>query len=85
VLSPFVVLFLLLLLLCVQAGCGECGGSGCSKRGNGLDGDDCCQSKIKKNGKKCSETGSAPCIVDEGERRSTTDWEIESIDTLSLC
>ena len=58
-----------------QAGCGECGGSGCSSRGSGLDGDDCCQSNIKKNGDKCSETGTAPCIVD-GERR---DIEIESI------
>ncbi|CAM9262723.1 unnamed protein product [Pylaiella littoralis] len=48
---------------CCPAGCGECGGKGCSSRGEGLGPDDCCQSKIKENGNKCSETGKAPCVM----------------------
>ncbi len=47
-----------------QAGCGECGGSGCSDRGGGLTGDDCCHSDIKASGRLCSDTGAAPCMVD---------------------
>ncbi|CAB1098093.1 unnamed protein product [Ectocarpus sp. CCAP 1310/34] len=46
------------------AGCGECGGEGCSNRGEGLDGDDCCQSNIEDNGNMCSVTGKAPCMID---------------------
>ncbi|CAN0466612.1 unnamed protein product, partial [Hapterophycus canaliculatus] len=42
------------------AGCGTCGGSGCSDRGGGLTGDDCCTSDIEAAGVVC---GSAPCIV----------------------
>ncbi|CAM9604816.1 unnamed protein product [Ectocarpus sp. 12 AP-2014] len=46
---------------CCSAGCGECGGSGCSDRGGGLTGADCCTSDISN---LCSDTGAAPCIVD---------------------
>ncbi|CAN0239459.1 unnamed protein product [Ectocarpus fasciculatus] len=49
---------------CCSAGCGECGGVGCSSRGDGLDGDDCCQSNIEDNGNMCSVTGKAPCMID---------------------
>ncbi|CBN76927.1 FirrV-1-B30 precursor [Ectocarpus siliculosus] len=49
---------------CCSAGCGECGGDGCSNRGEGLDGDDCCQSDIEDNGNMCSVTGKAPCMID---------------------
>ena len=48
----------------LQAGCGECGGSGCSSRGGGLSGDDCCTSDIEEAGNLCSATGGAPCIID---------------------
>ncbi|CAB1096849.1 MEP10 [Ectocarpus sp. CCAP 1310/34] len=47
---------------CCSAGCGECGGSGCSDRGGGLTGADCCTSDISN---LCSDTGAAPCIVDD--------------------
>lgn len=48
----------------LQDGCGECGGSGCSNRGGGLTGDDCCHSDILAAGNLCSVTGGAPCIID---------------------
>ncbi|CAM9595723.1 unnamed protein product [Ectocarpus sp. 4 AP-2014] len=48
---------------CCSAGCGECGGSGCSDRGGGLTGADCCTSDILAAGKAC---GSAPCLLEEG-------------------
>ncbi|CAM9590681.1 unnamed protein product, partial [Hapterophycus canaliculatus] len=48
---------------CCVADCGECGGSGCSDRGGGLTGDDCCTSNILASGDLCSVTGGAPCIV----------------------
>lgn len=50
--------------VCGQARCGTCGGSGCSSRGNGLTGFDCCQSKIVASGRLCSVTGQAPCFMD---------------------
>eukprot|EP00903_Cladosiphon_okamuranus_P015191 g14044.t1 len=45
--------------VCCPAGCGRCGGSGCSKRGDG-----CCTGAIKDSGIKCSKSRSAPCIID---------------------
>eukprot|EP00903_Cladosiphon_okamuranus_P020236 g18573.t1 len=48
--------------VCCEASCGTCGGSGCSKRGNGED--SCCTSNIKDDGDKCSKTKSAPCYMD---------------------
>eukprot|EP00752_Nemacystus_decipiens_P007565 g6758.t1 len=49
--------------VCCKLECGdECGGKGCSDRGNGLDGDDCCTSNIIRNNEMCADTGSAPCI-----------------------
>eukprot|EP00903_Cladosiphon_okamuranus_P006680 g6520.t1 len=45
--------------VCCPLSCGRCGGSGCSKLGDG-----CCTSKVKDSGDKCSETKSAPCIID---------------------
>ena len=52
-----------------QAGCGTCGGSGCSNRGGGLTGYDCCQSKIVESGRLCSVTGEAPCFMDGENNR----------------
>ncbi|CAN0373714.1 unnamed protein product, partial [Hapterophycus canaliculatus] len=47
---------------CCGAACGECGGSGCSSRGNGAD--DCCVTNIAASGVFCSATGgAAPCIL----------------------
>lgn len=48
---------------CCGETCGECGGSGCSERGNGAE--DCCTRDILDSGILCSDTGGAPpCIVD---------------------
>ncbi|CAM9835143.1 unnamed protein product [Scytosiphon promiscuus] len=62
---------------CCVADCGTCGGVGCSVFGAafGLDSDDCCatEASIADDGDLCSETGVAPCAIDnaveEGERR----------------
>lgn len=48
--------------ICCAKGCGECGGKGCAKRGNG--GHECCTGAIEEAGLACSATGAAPCIVD---------------------
>eukprot|EP00903_Cladosiphon_okamuranus_P016037 g14807.t2 len=48
---------------CCSDGCGTCGGSGCSSRGGGLTGEDCCQSDILKKGNVCSDTQNAPCVI----------------------
>lgn len=49
--------------VCCGASCGECGGNGCSSRGNGAE--DCCAASISASGVFCSDTGgAAPCIVD---------------------
>ena len=56
--------------VCCAAGCGECGGVGCSDRGGGLDKYDCCVSDIRIAGSLCSVTGEAPCLVDRGEQHS---------------
>lgn len=45
--------------VCCPLSCGQCGGSGCSERGDG-----CCTSKVKDSGVKCSESNSAPCNID---------------------
>ncbi|CAN0234859.1 unnamed protein product, partial [Scytosiphon promiscuus] len=48
--------------VCCEASCGTCGGSGCSRRGNGQF--SCCTSNIKDVGEICSEKKSSPCILD---------------------
>eukprot|EP00752_Nemacystus_decipiens_P007462 g6667.t1 len=57
---------------CCSPGCGTCGGSGCSNRGNGLTGYDCCKSKITRSGRLCSVTGNAPCFMDMGDDETPT-------------
>lgn len=53
--------------VCCGGTCGECGGLGCSDRGNG--GGDCCRQNILGSGIMCSETGGTPpCIVDGMDR-----------------
>ncbi|CAM9395437.1 unnamed protein product [Ectocarpus sp. 4 AP-2014] len=49
--------------VCCSAGCGTCGGTGCSQR-PGLTESDCCIGKIEESGPLCSVTGKAPCFVD---------------------
>ena len=48
---------------CCEAGCGECGGSGCSGRPGGADA--CCTSSISESGRSCL-ADTAPCIIDPG-------------------
>ena len=45
--------------MCCPVECGECGGVGCSQRGDG-----CCTKDVEDSGIKCSESRSAPCIID---------------------
>ncbi|CAB1107438.1 unnamed protein product [Ectocarpus sp. CCAP 1310/34] len=54
-------------VVCCPLGCGRCAGEGCTAFGseNGLAADSCCGNAIKASGRLCSETGSAPCIIDE--------------------
>eukprot|EP00903_Cladosiphon_okamuranus_P007826 g7572.t1 len=51
---------------CCVAGCGQCGGVGCSRFGNeiGLTADDCCSTEIVDEGKPCYLAGAAPCFID---------------------
>lgn len=54
---------------CCPLMCGACGGSGCSQRARvaGLTSDDCCVTRINESGVYCDESGTAPCIIGEGE------------------
>eukprot|EP00752_Nemacystus_decipiens_P002363 g2232.t1 len=45
--------------VCCPLSCGECGGVGCSGRGEG-----CCTSDVKESGDLCSVTMAAPCNID---------------------
>lgn len=49
--------------ICCVAACGVCGGVSC---GNipGLSGADCCLTTISENNERCSDKGSAPCVID---------------------
>lgn len=51
--------------VCCAAECGVCGNAGCSDRGFGLTGDDCCMDNIEDHGTLCSVAGKAPCLVDD--------------------
>ena len=54
--------------VCCLEECGVCGGSGCgSAAGPGFDTSHCCVSVILAAGATCSETGAAPCVIDDGE------------------
>ncbi|CAN0056924.1 unnamed protein product [Pylaiella littoralis] len=52
-------------VVCCALGCGTCGGPDCSTAG-GLGKSSCCGGTIKDSGILCSESGSAPCIIDAG-------------------
>ena len=55
--------------VCCAAGCGTCGGSGCSRRAQsaGLTADDCCLGPIRDANVFCDESDTAPCILGSGE------------------
>eukprot|EP00903_Cladosiphon_okamuranus_P010585 g10009.t1 len=46
--------------VCCPLSCGRCGGSGCSKLGDG-----CCTRGVKESGDLCSVTKAAPCNIDD--------------------
>ena len=48
---------------CCEAGCGSCGGEGCSGRPGGAAA--CCTSDIYESGRSCL-SSEAPCIIDPG-------------------
>ncbi|CAM9804904.1 unnamed protein product, partial [Hapterophycus canaliculatus] len=47
--------------VCCDAGCGACGGVGCSGRPGGADA--CCVTEIRDDGEECSIAGAAPCYI----------------------
>lgn len=51
--------------VCCSVSCGHCGDPG----GSSLDGgnDSCCTANILDSGVLCSDSGAAPCIIDEGK------------------
>lgn len=51
--------------VCCTPGCGICGGSGCSRRGFGLTGQDCCVGQIIDADKNCTAVDDAPCVLGE--------------------
>eukprot|EP00752_Nemacystus_decipiens_P006195 g5590.t1 len=69
---------------CCDAGCGRCGGTGCSTFGQelGLDNHDCCASEIVDFGKPCSEAGKAPCFIEDD---GSDDTVSSDDDTTSTC
>merc|ERR1711998_294591 len=48
-------------LICCPAECGTCAGEGCGSREGGAK--NCCAKKITPANQKCSETGTAPCVL----------------------
>ncbi|CAN0417845.1 unnamed protein product [Pylaiella littoralis] len=50
--------------VCCVAGCGGCGGVGCSTMASQYGAADCCIGPIEESGIWCSESGTAPCIID---------------------
>ena len=56
--------------VCCVLECGTCGGRGCGSRGRdfGLGGSDCCSRLIDEFGVLCSSAGTAPCIIDDGNK-----------------
>eukprot|EP00928_Gymnodinium_smaydae_P037391 TRINITY_DN25964_c0_g1_i1.p1 TRINITY_DN25964_c0_g1~~TRINITY_DN25964_c0_g1_i1.p1 ORF type:complete len:212 (+),score=23.64 TRINITY_DN25964_c0_g1_i1:119-754(+) len=52
--------------VCCVAGCGSCGGAGCSSRPGG--GGECCTSNIREANTTCAEFP-APCVMHGGSRR----------------
>ena len=56
--------------VCCAASCGECAGSGCSKRPSPegfTGGEACCGSGVKATGRICSDTVGAPCVIEDGK------------------
>ncbi|CAM9219746.1 unnamed protein product [Scytosiphon promiscuus] len=62
-------------VLCCPIGCQQCGGAGCTSSGAaaGLGGDSCCRQGVIASGVLCRESGSAPCIIEEGSAASPED------------
>lgn len=51
--------------VCCAAGCGSCGGTGCSSRGlPDLDAYDCCTGPIMAANDLCEDVKSAPCVLE---------------------
>ena len=48
--------------VCCALECGQCGGVGCSQLPGGKE---CCTSDVLATGMLCSESGTAPCIIDD--------------------
>lgn len=55
--------------VCCVKECGICGGDGCSTIGAslGLGADECCTKEIRAGKKLCSDTETAPCIIEASE------------------
>eukprot|EP00752_Nemacystus_decipiens_P007693 g6876.t1 len=66
--------------VCCPLSCGECGGSGCSSRGEG-----CCTSDVKESGDLCSVTMAAPCNIDGDVDDSTCSNGLPGYETNDVC
>eukprot|EP00903_Cladosiphon_okamuranus_P006313 g6189.t2 len=69
--------------VCCKEECGTCGGTGCSTRVPGFGQYDCCVGRIVETGVLCSESGGAPCIVDEDAERCSNG--IPGVESTGIC
>eukprot|EP00752_Nemacystus_decipiens_P007692 g6875.t1 len=66
--------------VCCPLSCGECGGVGCSSRGEG-----CCTSDVEESGDLCSVTMAAPCIIDGDVDDSTCSNGLPGYEASNVC
>eukprot|EP00903_Cladosiphon_okamuranus_P006681 g6521.t1 len=58
-------------MFCCALSCGTCGGRGCAGRPGGSAA--CCGGGIQRSERLCSETGEAPCIIDDEDLEAQTE------------
>ena len=67
--------------ICCAPECDKCGGSDCSAQDAG--GENCCVDPIEMSGILCSESGAAPCLIDDdqvADEKETDDDDEEADD-----
>lgn len=66
--------------VCCAAQCGQCGEEGCGSI-EGFDNTNCCVNGVLDNQPLCSEIGSAPCVIDDGDGGETRAYHTLRPDT----
>lgn len=66
--------------VCCAAQCGQCGEEGCGSI-EGFDNTNCCVNGVLDNQPPCSEIGSAPCVIDDGDGCETRAYHTLRPDT----